>query len=299
MSLLVITERRPLLIGRVLEQFSIESVTVSGGRLAASGEIRFKDVTEPVALQQQRYQWYADCRMNEGEMAPLDVRVNNERGAPSAAVLNAIATLARDIVPDFVVKHPETCAVRRNGEEETTETEQSGLDKPEADDTSFPSDWASKLSPTSFPPPRHPRLPIPPQPPVSAAHIRKERICTDTGKTAPRKIAPHHGPQERYNGPCVCAELSESGPRTPFDWHAKTGGKFPRRCFECSCGRRWWCSYPDGGYWNPVPDRRAWLALMENNGVPTPSIVHLEEEIYHQETLLLTGNRLPFHVHHE
>lgn len=73
------------------------------------------------------------------------------------------------------------------------------------------------------------------------------------------------GPMYRYTGPCVCNELSISNLKNPFDWKGHTNqGQFPKNCFECSCGRRWYRC--DDEMWAHVGDDETWQMLTVHDG---------------------------------
>lgn len=81
-------------------------------------------------------------------------------------------------------------------------------------------------------------------------------------------ITPYAGPIFAYSGPCVCESVRQSSDADPFDWNAHTdGGKFPDRCFGCSCGNRWYLADPDEFDWVPVFDDETWQMFMKNNGL--------------------------------
>ena len=73
-----------------------------------------------------------------------------------------------------------------------------------------------------------------------------------------------------YKGPCVCQKIRHSSLARPFDWKAHTNnGHFPKNCFECCCGERWYRINPEKEVWALVGDRLAWEKLMTFDGVIT------------------------------
>jgi len=76
----------------------------------------------------------------------------------------------------------------------------------------------------------------------------------------------YEGPMTAYAGPCVCKQAQTSNASAPFPWAELTGGQFPERCFQCSCGRRWWCCDVESAQWAPVGDPAAWTMFTEYNG---------------------------------
>ena len=83
----------------------------------------------------------------------------------------------------------------------------------------------------------------------------------------------------KYGGQCVCDQLAASDPAAPFPWQELTAGEFPAHCFECSCGRRWWCSTPDQHQWVIVEDNAAWDMFLTYNGAVVKGIAVSKEGI--------------------
>jgi len=103
-----------------------------------------------------------------------------------------------------------------------------------------------------------------------------------------------------YTGPCVCGELDGSSSHRPFDWKGKTGGVFPERCFECSCGARWWCNRPSLHSWVRIADYRAWLTLYSHNGVTSKRLADTGHSgVYLWKTLIWMRLKLPYYLHTE
>jgi hypothetical protein len=92
----------------------------------------------------------------------------------------------------------------------------------------------------------------------------------------------YSGEMVPYVGPCVCNKLTAANATKPFPWAELTKGKFPKRCFMCSCGRQYWCHGLTEEEWVPVGDPAAWTMLTEYDGEPTEPIgVHPKTlEIY-------------------
>jgi hypothetical protein len=76
------------------------------------------------------------------------------------------------------------------------------------------------------------------------------------------------GTKHEYTGECLCAELEVSGLRTNFPWAKHTNnGQYPKRCFQCSCGEKWYLGNPGRHLWARVKDEKAWEMLTEFDGV--------------------------------
>lgn len=68
-----------------------------------------------------------------------------------------------------------------------------------------------------------------------------------------------------YVGKCVCKELRASGPSSPFNWNDHTNnGQYPKSCFKCSCGQRWYRGKND--MWAHVGDDETWTMLTTHDG---------------------------------
>lgn len=77
----------------------------------------------------------------------------------------------------------------------------------------------------------------------------------------------YEGPKHEYAGPCLCREIASSGKSNPFDWDKHTdGGKYPKKCFKCSCGNGWFQSNQEEERWVQVGDPAAWHMLTLSNG---------------------------------
>ena len=124
---------------------------------------------------------------------------------------------------------------------------------------------------------------------VERPNKHRKSHAADEG-TAPARALQYQGPKVTYQGSCVCEQVAESSSRTPFDWHALTEGKFPARCFECSCGRHWWQNWPNEVFWVEVLDEDAWILLTQYSGVLVTSMAHTPDGVYLLETLLRTGD---------
>ncbi len=108
---------------------------------------------------------------------------------------------------------------------------------------------------------------------------QKINLHLTTGETLiePEKYT---GPREAYEGPCVCDQLINSNSQTPFPWDKMTNeGKFPQRCFACSCGKNWWRYNPEAHLWEEVGDPNAWEMLLDNNGIPVQAMCSLEGKL--------------------
>lgn len=110
-----------------------------------------------------------------------------------------------------------------------------------------------------------------------------EFLSIGEAEVKPKK---YDGPKEDYKGPCVCDQLTCSNPENPFPWKEKTnGGKFPERCFACSCGKKWWCYHPEKRLWGPIKDEKAWEMLLAYNGVDVQTIAGLKDGLYLLQTI--------------
>jgi hypothetical protein len=76
-----------------------------------------------------------------------------------------------------------------------------------------------------------------------------------------------------YTGQCVCEELRRSTWKSPFPWLRYTNnGQYPKKCFQCSCGKKWHRGNPSHELWWTVSDEKAWKMLTEFNGVAVEPI---------------------------
>lgn len=99
-------------------------------------------------------------------------------------------------------------------------------------------------------------------------------------------VEKYAGPRDEYEGPCVCEKLLDSSARCPFPWQETTnGGRFPRHCFACSCGNKWWCHDPKNYGWVLVLDDAAWEMLTDYNGVEFQRLGCLEDGVYLFQTI--------------
>ncbi len=92
-------------------------------------------------------------------------------------------------------------------------------------------------------------------------------VGTNTLKEIRIKPEEYKGRCRQHSGDCVCVLLQASNQKEAFDCEGLTGEDFPRNCFHCSCGRRWWCYEPAQHLWAPVSDDAAWNMFMRYNGV--------------------------------
>lgn len=90
----------------------------------------------------------------------------------------------------------------------------------------------------------------------------------------------YQGPLAAYSDICLCAALARSDRQTPFPWQAVTNGKFPNRCFQCSCTKRWWNINPAEHRWVPIGDQSTWERLTRYNGEPTQLLCWYNEAIH-------------------
>ncbi len=97
------------------------------------------------------------------------------------------------------------------------------------------------------------------------------------------------GPRKLYAGHCLCIQLMATQEGQVFDWQEATGGKFPKRCFACSCGRKWWCANTGTGLWLPVADPLAWEVLLDYDGEPTAALGEVDGNIELLQTLRERG----------
>lgn len=75
------------------------------------------------------------------------------------------------------------------------------------------------------------------------------------------------GEMHTYEGKCVCVQLMLSNADQPFPWDEMTdGGRFPRRCFKCSCGNNWYCLVPNEHVWAVVTDPEALQQVLAYDG---------------------------------
>ena len=83
----------------------------------------------------------------------------------------------------------------------------------------------------------------------------------------------YEGPKHEYTGPCLCQEIVSSRKNNPFNWNKHTnGGKYPKKCFKCSCGNGWFHGNPEEERWVQVGDPEAWHMLTTYDGEMTESV---------------------------
>ena len=324
---------RPFMPGRPLEKLIIESVEVKSDRLTATGKLAYRDVLMGAAGRNQRFEieWQAT---NESFGGSLSGWVVSRRSGFGMNISESVRTSLQDIVrreiEQFLERNPAVLAHCANHEEPEPVKENirhnGDETAPPVVDTSFPSDWAIRHLPpprvTRPVPPAPPLLPpLPPpvaplvsppvaSPPVSVAlpapSLDPERFSVKR-KGWPARVfrnvevaRPYSGPRERYAGPCVCEDIENSCPRQPFNWIDLTMAQYPDRCFECSCGTRWWCNRHKENYWIRVADDRAWTILCDYDGNPAAGTFAYEgNELYLLATLAGRSVPLPYSVHRE
>lgn len=96
------------------------------------------------------------------------------------------------------------------------------------------------------------------------------------------------GVMHEYTGPCVCDGLLASNIKRPFDWNTYTNnGQYPKNCFECSCGNKWYRG--DDQMWAQVGNNETWLMLTTHDGeVVEP--VGIDPEANKVPTIVLLKN---------
>ncbi|MCR4280023.1 MAG: hypothetical protein NUV82_01200, partial [Candidatus Komeilibacteria bacterium] len=72
-----------------------------------------------------------------------------------------------------------------------------------------------------------------------------------------------------------------------FDWQRATQNKFPRGCFQCSCGERWWNIYEQ--HWMKVTDLNLWKELLRYNGKNISAIAIVDDSVYLAKTAVNQG----------
>lgn len=111
-----------------------------------------------------------------------------------------------------------------------------------------------------------------------ALHLCRYCVWIGGKESLPRLVTTpkrYSGPMRRYEGICLCAVIGQSALHDPFPWKNVTHGHFPKRCFECSCGRRWWEVDPEEYQWTPVGDAPTWRCLTQYNGEPVKQLCYL------------------------
>ncbi len=114
------------------------------------------------------------------------------------------------------------------------------------------------------------------------------------GSVEEETIAPYAGEMKTYNGECVCYILLQRNQHSKvsssrFPWKELTEGKFPQHCFQCSCGKKWWCYDAENDFWAPVLDRAAWEMLLAHNGVEAQRMAESEGGFHLLQTLRNNG----------
>ena len=279
--------KKPFMMGRPLEAFSIDSLEVKGERVIAYGKLFFRDMVEKTRTE---LFWEAENISVAGELKGWFVfQRTGKTKRITAKELMEFQGFVRIELEQWLAKNPQALGCATKGGEPDPAKESDRV--PPADDTSFPKDWASE--------PDH----VPPQPalvngsdaPVKIARFRVKKARPP--KPSPPRI--YSGSQIVYAGPCICETVEDSSPRNPFDWQAATDGKFPKRCFECSCGTKWWCNRPEEHFWIRVLDLHAWGSLCESNGVPKDTFAYQDNGLYLEETLLQQNTIIPYELHTE
>ncbi|MEX0931952.1 MAG: hypothetical protein WDZ88_04335 [Candidatus Paceibacterota bacterium] len=83
----------------------------------------------------------------------------------------------------------------------------------------------------------------------------------------------YDGLKYEYTGPCLCEKVVSSRKNNPFDWNKYTdGGKYPKRCFKCSCGNEWYHGNSEEERWVQVGDPEVWSMLIMYDGEVTESV---------------------------
>jgi hypothetical protein len=92
-----------------------------------------------------------------------------------------------------------------------------------------------------------------------------------------------------YGGPCICSLIAGSTPTNPFDWNRYTAsGRYPSRCFQCSCKAYWWLAYPqaDAFQWVRVKDYTLWCELLQSQGADHRNAAMLHDGTFWSNTTL-------------
>jgi hypothetical protein len=245
---------------RPLAAFSIESVMVEDKRIVALGSLSFTDFSVEAEDPDRHVslEWQADNYSVDGVLMGWGVFHIKKIRPASPTVMVALQKLVSTELDLYIGKHPEVLS-RSAGNGSTPPSTSETAPAPTAEITV---------------------IPLPPEPIRVIIPVKE-----------------YNGPHESYEGDCVCRELEESGPRNPFDWAGKTGCAFPERCFECSCGKLWWCNRPLEQFWVIVADRRAWEMLCRYDGVPTVTLAYEDDAVYLEETLISKRSGRPYHLH--
>jgi hypothetical protein len=114
----------------------------------------------------------------------------------------------------------------------------------------------------------------------------------DDGRLPRIQAAPQHfvGQLKPYKGVCLCQAVEKSSRRRPFLWQQVTSGQYAKRCFQCSCRRRWWNPDPDKHRWVPVGDVATWRMLLRYNGEPARQLCLCEGAIRLLGPMVKRGN---------
>lgn len=114
-------------------------------------------------------------------------------------------------------------------------------------------------------------------------------IWFDEGCPNSDVLKEYDGPLDTYIGNCVCMILEESIFENPFPWYQITKGRFAERCFQCSCGKKWWLNNIETCRWTWICDQDAWDMLIRYNGVPVQMVAKFQEGAYLLQTIIGMG----------
>ncbi len=106
------------------------------------------------------------------------------------------------------------------------------------------------------------------------------------GNPPSTKIPRYEGRIVLYEGPCCCSLFEKPG---DFNWEAKTNGEYPKLCFQCSCGEKWWCYDEEKNAWGPVKDPKAWEMLLKYNGIAVKLIEPFRDGFYLMSSIRNSG----------
>ena len=294
---------KPFMIGRPLAGFSIDSIDIQGERAIARGQLSFKDATAGLKNIQPTtsIDWQAENSSDGSIFTGWKVFQQAAKAQPmSSAVTEGFRTFVKAELNLLVEKQPGVLAVKssrdRSSGNNGSAAPHATAEAPKNVEDCFAPGWAQGWRPAP-PNKKYPRRPkATPQPePVP----EPEPIVAESAVKPARAVELYDGPRAPYGGDCVCTELDESNGRQPFDWASMTRSLFPKRCFECSCGARWWCSRPKEHFWVRVADLRAWGILCDHNGIPAGTFAYEGEKLYLLDTLVRDGNILPYYLHKE
>jgi hypothetical protein len=292
--------------GRPLEEFSVESLAVEGSKITALGCLCFEDVMEDKFSPKRHVSiaWQAENLSISGQLSGWKVwQQLGKAPAVSSRVVTALQGLVSTELQAYITNHPESIAhvTRHEAEKLTGPKLLQGEPTPAA--LNFPPDWMGRFGHPLVPAHRERnRVRGPKKSRAAHSVIIRLPVRTIAGggyRLNGKPVKLYDGLREPYQGPCVCWELEESGPRRRFDWDLRTMKAFPERCFECSCGVHWWCNRPLEGFWVRVADNQAWESLCNYNGVPVGSFAYEGDVLYLVETLVAWRSGLPYYLHVE